>query len=195
MQDFETYDGNLRLTLRPHTKVSLVTRYEYQVSTVTTGPDPVSGLSSTESSDLISHIVGQNISWIPWSRLYLQAGINYVFSETETPASALTQAILDSQNNYWTLNFNTGFVVDDRADLNLGYFYYRADDYEDNSAAGVPLGSGAEEHGITAMVTRRLSDHIRVSLKYGYFRYEDELYGGNNDSEAHRVYATMQYRF
>ena len=195
MQDFETYDGNLRLTLRPHTKVTLVTRYEYQVSTVTTGPDPVSGLSGTGSSDLTSHIVGQNISWIPWSRLYLQAGINYVFSDTETPASALTQAILDSQNNYWTLNFNTGFVLDDRTDLNLGYFYYRADDYEDNSAAGVPLGSGAEEHGITAMVTRRLSDHIRVSLKYGYFRYEDKLYGGNNDSEAHLVYATMQYRF
>lgn len=195
MQDFETYDGNLRLTLRPHTKVTLVTRYEYQVSTVTTGPDSVSGLGSTEASDLTSHIVGQNISWIPWTRLYLQAGINFVFSETETPASALTQAILDSQNNYWTVNFNTGFVVDDRTDLNLGYFYYRADDYEDNSTVGVPFGSGAEEHGITATVTRRLSERVRVSLKYGYFHYEDELYGGNNDSEAHLVFATMQYRF
>jgi hypothetical protein len=195
MQDFETYDGNVRLSLRPHTRLTLVTRYEYQISTVNTAPDAASGLSGTETSELTSHIVGQNISWTPWSRLYLQAGINYVFSETATPASDYTQAILDAQNNYWTVNFNAGFVLDDRTDLNLGYFYYRADDYEDNSAVGLPLGSGAEEHGITAMISRRINKNIRLNLKYGYFHYADELYGGNNDSEAHFVSAGLQYRF
>jgi hypothetical protein len=195
MQDFETYDGNVRLTLRPHRKITLATRYEYQISTVNTAPDAASGLSGTETSDLTSHIVGQNISWTPWSRLYLQAGINYVFSETETPASDYTQAILDAQNNYWTVNFNAGFVVDDRTDLNLGYFYYRADDYEDNSAVGVPLGAGAEEHGITAMISRRINKNVRLNLKYGYFHYTDELYGDNNDSQAHFVSTSLQYRF
>lgn len=195
MQEFETYDGNLRLTLRPHQKITLVTRYEYQLSTVNTDPDPASGVSGTESSELTSHIVGQNISWIPWSRLYLQAGINYVFSETTTPASDYTQSILDAQNNYWTVNLNSGFVVDDRTDLTLGYFYYRADDYKDNSTVGVPLGAGAEEHGITATISRRLSERVRVNLKYGYFHYEDQLYGGNNDNEAHLLFASLQYRF
>ena len=103
--------------------------------------------------------------------------------------------MLNSQNNYWTLNLNSGFVVDDKTDLNLGYFYYRADDYKDNSAVGIPLGAGAKEHGITAMISRRLTDKIRVALKYGYFNYKDELYGGNNDSEAHLVMASVQYRF
>ena len=195
MQDFETYDGNARLTLRPHTRLTLVTRYEYQISTVNTAPDAISGLSSTETSDLTSHIVGQNVSWVPWSRLYLQAGINYVFSETVTPASDVTQAILDAQNNYWTVNLNAGFVLDDRTDLNLGYFYYRADDYEDNSAVGLPYGAGVEEHGITAMISRRINKNIRLNLKYGYFHYADELFGGNNDNQAHLVSASLQYRF
>jgi len=195
MQNFETYDGYTRLSLRPLPNVTLVTRYEYQHSTINTKPDSASGLGEVESSEMISHIIGQNISWIPWSRLSLQAGVNYVYSETKTPASGYTQALLDSQNNYWTLNLNAGFVVDDRTDLNVGYFYYRADDYENNSDYGVPYGSGAEEHGITAMITRRLTDHLRVNVKYGYFHYTDELYGGNNDYDSHLVYTSLQYRF
>ena len=31
MQNFETYDGNLRVTFRPRQNVTAITRYEYQV--------------------------------------------------------------------------------------------------------------------------------------------------------------------
>lgn len=195
MQNFETYDGNVRLTLRPWRNVTLVSRYEYQLSTVHTKPDAISGLGETESSELNSHIIAQNATWTPWSRLSLQAGFNYVLSTTHTPATDYTQAVLDAQNNYWTLNFNSTLVLDDKTDLNLGYFYYRADDYQDNSVIGVPLGAGAEEHGATAMISRRLTPHVRANLKYGYFRYTDQLSGGHDDSEAHLIYASMQYRF
>ena len=41
---------------------------------------------------MTSQIFAQNASWSPWSRLCLQAGFNYVVSETKTPASAITQA-------------------------------------------------------------------------------------------------------
>jgi hypothetical protein len=132
MQAFDTYDGNARLTLRPLPNLTLVTRYEYQLSTVNTAPDGLSGLSETESSDMTSQIISQNVSWSPWSRLYLQVGFNYVLSETDTPTSDYTQAVLNSQNNYWTVNFNSGFVLDNKTDLNLGYTYYCADNYPDN---------------------------------------------------------------
>ena len=39
MQNFETHDGNARLTLRPVQNVILVSRYEYQYSTINTAPD------------------------------------------------------------------------------------------------------------------------------------------------------------
>ena len=195
MQDFETYDGNVRLTVRPRQNVTLVGRYEYQLSTIHTKPDSISGLAEVESSDMTSHIVAQDATWTPWSRLYLQAGVNYVWSKTKTPASEITQAILDAQNNYWTVNFSPGLVLDDKTDLKLGYFYYRADNYEDNSAFGVPYGAGAEEHGITATLTRRISKNMRLALKYGFFHYNDETYGGNRDYEAHLVSSTLQYRF
>lgn len=204
MQDFETYDGNIRVTYRPLNNLTLVSRYEYQLSTVHTKPDSVSGLGEVESSEMTSHIFAQNVSWTPWSRLSFQVGFNYVTSETETGASDYTQAVLDAQNNYWTVNFDTGLVLDEKSDLNLGYFFYRADNYEDNSYnaaganydnTGVPYGVGATEHGIMARYTRRLTERLRLTLRYGYFHYDDETSGGHNDYESHLVSSSLQYRF
>jgi len=195
MQDFDTYDGNLRLTLRPWQNVTLVSRYEYQLSTIHTKPDPVSGLSDTETSKMISQIIAQDISWMPWSRLFLQVGFNYVLSETKTPTSDYTQAILNAQNNYWTLNFSSGFVLNDKTDLNLGYFFYQADNFEDNSNFGLPLGASGEEHGVTATLIRRISKNVRLTLKYGYYHYNDGTFGGHQDYYAHAIYSSLRYRF
>jgi hypothetical protein len=195
VQNFETYDGNVRLTLRPVQTLSLVTRYEYQLSKINTRPDPISGLEEVESSRMTSHIIAQDVSWSPWTRLFFQVGFNYVLSETKTPTSEFTQAILNAQNNYWTLNFSSGFVLDDKTDLNVGYFYYRADDFQDNSAFGLPLGAGGEEHGINATLTRRLTKHLRLALRYGYYHYDDETFGGHQDYHAHLVYTSLRYRF
>jgi hypothetical protein len=195
MQNFATYDGNLMLTVRPVPAVTVVSRYEYQLSTIHTKPDPISGLAETESSDMTSHILAQNVSWSPWSRLFLQVGFNYVASEVKTPVSQFTQAILNAQNNYWTLNFNSGLVLDDKTDLNLGYFYYRADDYENNSPVGVPYGSGAQEHGVTATLTRRLNKNLRLVLRYGFFHSDDDLAGGHQNFNAQGILSTLQYRF
>lgn len=201
MQDFETYDGNVRLTLRPRQNVTLVSRYEYQWSTIHTEPDPVSGLSDSESSTMTSQIIAQDVSWSPWSRLWLQAGFNYVLSETKTPVSdyvppGLTAApVLAAQNNYWTLNVSSGLVLDDKTDLNISYFYFRSDDYQNNSAAGVPYGAGAEEQGVTAAIVRRINKNLRLTLKYGYYHYTDDTSGGRNNYDAHLVYSSLQYRF
>ena len=195
MQAFQTYDGYTRLTLRPLQNLTLVTRYEYQLSTIDTQPDSISGLSETQSSDMTSQIIAQNISYAPWSRLYLQLGFNYVLSETKTPTSDYTAAVLNAQNNYWTLTFNSGFVLDNKTDLNLGYTYYNADDYVDNAPAGVPYGAGAEQHGVNITVVRRLTPKLRLTARYGYYHYTDQTSGGNNDYNAQVLYTGLQYRF
>ncbi len=195
LQNFETYDGNARITWRPLGNVTLVGRYEYQLSYINTTPDPVSGLSEAESAEMTSHIVALNASWTPWSRMYVQAGVHYVNSELHTPAVNYTTALLDSQNNYWSANGNVGFVLDEKTDLNLGYSYYRADDYSDIAPAGLALGSGAEEHGITATLVHRINKNLRASLRYGFYTYTDDSFGEYRDYDAHVVYTGLQYRF
>jgi len=195
MQNFETYDGSLRLTLRPRQNVTLVSRYELQFSTIHTKPDQTSGLQEVESSRMKTHILAQDVNWSPWSRLYVQAGFNYVLSDTKTPASEVTQAILRAQNNYWTMNFSSDLVLDNKTDLKVSYFYYQADDYSDNSAFGVPYGAGAEEHGVTASLIHRFTKRLQGTLRYGFFTNHDRTYGSHNDYTAHMVYSSLRYAF
>jgi len=93
------------------------------------------------------------------------------------------------------LNFTSGFVVDDKTDLKLGFFYYSADDYQNNSLYGVPYGSGEQTYAITATLTRRITKNIRWSLKYGYSQSDNPTYGGHQNYTAQLLYSSLQYRF
>jgi len=199
-QGFQTWDGSARLTVHPFTSVTLVSRYEYQLSTIDTSPDAATGLGEVQSSRMNSHIFGQNISWTPLSWLCLQAGANYVLSETKTPASdgsvaGLTESILNSQNNYWTINANAGLVLDDKTDLNLGYYYYRANDGQDGLVNGLPLGTDTEQHSATATLSRRITKHLRWNLKYAFTHYDDYASAGAYNFNAQVIYTSLQYRF
>ena len=195
MQSFQTWDGNVRLTFRPVRNVILVSRYEYQYSTINTVPDSLSGLGPSESSTMDSQIIAQNVTWTPVSRLCLQAGFNYVLSTTKTPTSDYTQSVLNSQNNYYTVTLNSMVVLDDQTDFNLGCLYFHAGDFNNNAANGVPLGTGAEQYTVTAGITRRITQNLRVNLKYAYTQYDDWASGGNNSYDAQMVYTSLQYRF
>jgi hypothetical protein len=194
-QGFQTWDGSVRLTLHPLNRVTTVSRYEYQYSTIQTQPDSSSGLGEADSSTMLSHIIGQNVSWTPLDWLALQTGFNYVLSTTKTPASAYTQSVLNSQNNYWTANFNSNFVLDDKTDLNLGCFYYRADNGQNNIVDGVPLGSDQRQYSLTATLSRRLSKNMRWSLKYAYTHYDDFAANGNYNYDSNLIFTSLQYRF
>jgi len=198
MQAFETFDGNLRATWRPLTKLTVSGRYEYQLSTINTRPASASGLAERQSSEMTSQIVGGNASWVPWSRMSLQLGANYVQSQTETPVADLdfTRAALASQNNYWTFNMNTTFVVDNKTDLSLGYFRYEADNFRTGlGTEGFSLGAETAEHGVSAMLTRRLTPNLRWKMRYSWYTSEDDTYGAQNDFDAHMLFTSMQYRF
>ena len=103
--------------------------------------------------------------------------------------------MLNAANDYWNASCLIGYAIDDKTDVQAQYFYYRANNYVDNSTYGQPYGAGAREHGVTATINREISKSVRVSLKYGFFRNREETYGGHNDYDAHLVLATMQYRF
>ena len=194
-QDFTTDDMNVRATWRPLSSLTLITRYDFQLSTVNTKGD---FLNNIQSAEITSHIISESLGWTPLARLYLQASGSYALDSTDTPAAnALrsTNLVLNAANDYWNASCLIGYAINDKTDVQAQYFYYRANNYVDNSTYGLPYGAGAEEHGVTATINREISKAVRVSLKYGFFRNREETYGGHNDYDAHLVLATMQYRF
>jgi hypothetical protein len=125
----------------------------------------------------------------------LQAGVNWASDKTDTPADEFTAAVQRAQNDYWTANSSVGYALNDKTDLQLQYMYYRADNREDNSAFGVPYGADAQEHAVTAGIIRRISERMRVTLKYGFFDGDDWTSGQHNNYQAHLIYSSFHYRF
>jgi hypothetical protein len=199
-QNFTVDDMNFRATWRVWNTLSLVTRYDFQYSAVDTWSIPNGGTQAGEvqSANITSHIISENISWTPLARLYVQAGGSYVLNSLDTPvagSSGINNLVLNSANDYWTVDATAGYALNEKTDLQLQYSYYRADDYVNNSAYSQPFGAGDEQHSITATVTRQITKALRMSLKYGFFRNRDQTSGGNNNYDDHLVYASMQYRF
>ena len=48
---------------------------------------------------------------------------------------------------------------------------------------------------ITAGIIRRITERMRVTLKYGFFDGEDRTSGQHNDYQAHLIYSSFHYRF
>ena len=199
-QNFTVDDMNIRATWRPFTTVSLITRYDFQYSTVDTASIPNGGTQSSEvqSANIASHIISESITWTPLSRLYVQAGVTYALYKMNTPVESWMGAndiVPNLANDYWTANVMAGYALDEKTDLQLQYNYYRANDYVNNSLYSQPYGADTEQQSVTATITRQITQAVKVSLKYGFFRNHDYSSGGNNNYDAHLVYASMQYRF
>lgn len=194
-QNFKTDDMNVRATWRPLGTLLLVTRYDFQLSTVETS---AGSLNSVESAETTTHIVSESIGWTPWSRLYVQANGSYVLESVDTPAANLpgiTNLVLNFPSDYWDANVMAGFAINDKTDLQLQYSYYRADDFVNNSTFSQPYGAGFEQQNVTATLNRQISKAVRASLKYGFYHNHNETSGGHNDYDAHLLFATIEYRF
>jgi hypothetical protein len=195
-QDFDLDDLNVRVTYRPINPLTLVTRYDFQLSGVNTAAD---SLGDLQTAEVTGHILSESLTWTPVARWYLQGTVNYVRQQTHTPGSDLTGAatdlVLDSRNDYWDASAMTGYALDNKTDLQAQYFFYRANDSVDNSVASLPYGADATQHGVTVTMTRRIRRNLRWTLKYGFFDYRDRTSGDHNDYQAHLVYTSMRYLF
>lgn len=192
-QDFDVDDVNFRVTWRPCGSLTTVTRYDYQQATVDTRGD---FLLEVQSGDMITHIFSESITWTPLNWLYFQGALHYVTSRTDTPADQqLPGVVQDAHNDYWNGTVSVGVAINDKTDFAVNYYYYKADNFEDNSAFGQPYNSTAEENAVTATLSREINKNMRASLKYGYYSNSDETSGGHNNYNAHLVAATFQYRY
>ena len=192
-QDFTTHDVNFRITARPLSTLTLVSRYDFQLSTIDSRMDH---LKEVESGEITTHIFGESISWTPISRLFLQGNFNYVINRAETPANDLPADVIQrSDNDYIDANFMAGYALTAKTDLQAQYFLYYSDNYSDNSAVSVPYNTSIEQHGVTATIIHRFTSAMQWTLRYGWTTYKDKLYGGKTDYESHMLFSSFRYRF
>ncbi len=198
--EVETNDFNIRMTWRAMPNLTFVTRYDYQQTEIgnkafTDGLAAVA-TRTAESADIETHILSQSATWNATDRLYIQGGIHWISSETETPADQFQPGYhVNWDNDYWSTTISTGYVINKDTDVKASYYYFNADNHVDNTLQTVPYGILAEEHAITVTLTQWITPQMAWNLRYGFFKGDDNAYGGINDYEAHMLSAGFRYQF
>ena len=131
-QEFDTHDVNFRVTYRPVAQVTLVSRYDLQLTDYNTkaGTNNLGiALNEIRSAKMTSHILSQSASWNPLAQLYFQGSVSYAFQNTDSPVTDTTGAganlVQAAQNDYWNGSFTVGAVLSERSDLQTQYVYYQ----------------------------------------------------------------------
>lgn len=192
-QRFTTEDANFRVTLRPINNVTLVTRYDFQYTTI---HSDMQLLPEVESGRDTAHIITESITWMPINRMYVQVGGSYTLDQMFSPANNVLPRVQVSKNNYYTADASVGYALTEKTDLTVNYAYYLADNYDPGIfAVGLPFGASLEEHTIGGSVTHRFSKRMQLTTRYVFMTSNDSTSGGNNNFDAHLISATLRYRF
>jgi hypothetical protein len=186
--DTESQHAYGRISWKPLAGLRGALRYDFRITDYDAKYD---GLKERRSGRTKTHSVGAESTWTPIDTLYFHGNISYVSSETETPTSDLTGAaddlVQDFDNDYFTSTLTSGWSVTEKLDLEGRYFYYRADNYHNNSAESQPYGSDLEEHGVSAGLAYHFRENMTWTAKYAYFHSDDDLSGGHNDYSSNFI--------
>ncbi len=199
----DTDDVNFRVTWRALPNLTLVSRYDYQQSTIENRGIDGTGLplATVESAEVTRNVFSQSVTWLPIEQAYVQGSISYVLADTDTPANIYAPfRLADSDNDYVTATMTVGYALDKKTDIQASYSYYYSNNYEvtydaTGVAGAVPFGSEAEEHLFSVSLNRRISPSMIWNIGYGYYTSNDGASGGYNDFDAHMVSTGLQVRF
>jgi hypothetical protein len=188
-QDFETHDFNVRMSWRPISMLSLVTRYDNQRSKIISGHDNLPLVTSTRVK---SHIISQTATWSPTGRLYLTGNVNVTYDRMESPQFGMVE---HSDNNYVTGSLGGGYALAKLDDIYVDYSWFRAKNYADRSQFTLPYGADQKQQGAYLTWVRRQSERLIYTMKYGYVTNRDGTWLGRNNFDAHVIYGRVQYHF
>lgn len=187
--DVEAQEGSVRVSWRPASLLSFVTRYAHQRATVTTS---FGGLREIENGNLRRHAFSQSATWSPTARLYFLGVVNLTYDQLDVPPHRLA---FPSDNNYVSGSLGVGYAVGKASDLFLDLNHYRADNYTDNVTVTLPVHAGQTTQSAFLTWVLRQSETLVYTMKYGFARNRDGMFGGQNDFDAHIFYGKVQYKF
>ncbi len=188
-QDIASHDGNVRISWRPKSMLSFVTRYAHQQAVTTS---TFENLPAIDHGRLTRHIFTQTATWNPTARLFLTGAVNATYDQLKVPPHRFT---MHSDNNYVNASLGAGYVLGKVTDLYLDLNHYRADNYTDNSDVTIPLNAGQTAQSGFLTWVRRHGDRLVYTAKYGYATNRDGTFGSFNDYTAHVFYGKVQYKF
>lgn len=183
-QDLETDEVMVKLSFQPLARIRTSLQYQLVATDIDTDED-TDPPSSLRSANYDASIYTASITATPFSSLFLTGLVSYQEVRLETVDSA---GPIDTYNgDVLSLSASAGWAIDSRTKLDAEYIYSLAENFEDFSAEGLPLGVENQRHAVIANLSRRVTDNLSVRLRYGFYKYDDDASDGSDDYKAHLV--------
>lgn len=192
-QTFDKEDISARLTFRPATGLQLSLSHRFLAIDTETGSDTTPP-SSVRSGNYDASIYGIGFTLTPSAKSYLTGLFSYHDAKTTSFDNGVP-SVLTFEGDVFEMLTTAGFAIDQDTDLKVEYLFSRSDNFENNSADGLPLGLDNERNGFFAALSRNIDEKIIIRLRYGYYSYDEGNSRDHNDYEAHLLGACLELRF
>ena len=209
-----TYDGyKLTATAKPIAQFGSTTRFIQQH-----GRMKVTGFLPTypayDSLNSKNYMLSETIDYNPNAQCYFQVAGTLVYHVISTiyPRAGVTPAVVNaaglttavafdsnrilqnSDNNYSTISFVSGWVVDKATDAQLQVNSYRADNGNAVLAPlTMPYGVTVRETSVTIGLKHKFSDKWVGNAKVGYFDSKNDTTGGNTNFKGPLAYISFEH--
>jgi len=130
----------------------------------------------------------------PWRQLYFSSVFTYSRSRVTTVDNG-DPSIVPYAGNIFTVNATATWLVNVKTSLQLSYNFSRANYSENNAAAGIPAGLDYQRHDLIAGLTRKFTENLSGSLRYGFSQYNEPGSGNANNFRANSIFGTVTLRF
>lgn len=192
-QDLDSQEIQTKVTARVITALKASFQYQRvktEIDTLSQTTPP----SNVESGDYLADIYSVGVTATPISSLYLTGQFSYrdVKSESFDNDSLSVTAY---NGDVYTFLGTAGWAVTKKTNLTLEYLLSWADNFQDNSENGLPLGVNNTRYGISLSCSHRLTEQIQARLGYGFYKYDEESNGGVDDYKAHVVGMGLEFTF
>jgi hypothetical protein len=184
-QDLTTDKITAKLTVRMTGAIKASLQYQHIATDINTEADTTPP-SSVTSGEYQADVYTASVTITPLSRLYLTGLFSYRDARTSVFDNGIP-SVITYHGDVYTVIGTAGYALDSKTDLTCEYLFTRSDNFEDNSASGLPLGLDNQRHGFLAVISRRITDYLEVGLRYGFYTYDEDSNGGADDYTAHLI--------
>ena len=184
-QNLTTDKITAKLTVRMTGAIKASLQYQRVATDIDTEADTTPP-SSVTSGEYQADVYTASVTITPLSRLYLTGLFSYRDARTSVFDNGIP-SVIPYHGDVYTVIGTAGYALDSKTDLTCEYLFTRSDNFEDNSASGLPLGLDNQRHGFLAVISRRITDYLEVGLRYGFYTYDEDSNGGADDYTAHLI--------
>lgn len=183
-QDPETDEVMFKVSFQPFLRIRTSLQYQLITTDIDTDEDTVPP-SSVHSANYDDNIYTASITAMPLASLFLTGLVSYQDVRLKTIDGGIG-SVVSYDGDVLSLTTSTGWAIDPQTSLDAQYVYSLAENFEDISSAGLPLGVDNQRHAFMVNLSRQINKFLSVRLRYGFYNYDDDGSDGADNYTAHQ---------